>query len=789
MFNWILFSLLSFNLFALELTFDSAKSKSEPFSILHLKHSEKFLCQEEKNDFKVTTKIICAFSKRPSQKLKQLQNDFFQIATAIKKDTFFLIITPFHKIKLYPMIFKLHTESEVFSADVNLAQHWMILGYKENIPYIEKRERADKGLNLPFVMEKDMLPYVGGLDIKGNPVHIKQVQDVTDYLKIKKYFKEKKYMLCLDLIEDITKKYPNSLFRAELLYYQIRVYHKLDDFDNVIEFAKFYLREFSSDENVAEVLSLVSNAYAKIGLNVDAEYFFDRLFEEHADSVYTTWGYIYKGEMLEASGGSSQALAFYQKALNETTDLEVAATAAYKLALYYSGTTQSDKAIPYLEKIIRAMPSFFMNEFKDTMQMMYFYAEDGEYEIAAEIARVLLDEMNRKHDEYERFLRDRALWLTKTPRKEDALGALNRYIEEYKYGSYEEEIKVAKDALFFDINDENVSTKLATYDNLIYEYENDAIGERALYEKAKLLLENERYADVLGFEEAILALDADKYSNTDEIIKDAATGLMKSYLQENQCQEVLTISHEYNITLFSDWDDGIYNCAMKGGDYQLAQSSVDKNMKHKDLAQRKKWLYRYIKVAFGTGNYSDTIAAAKDLVALIEDNLDAEQNSIYKNVYRYLFDAYQRVEQKENMLLTIDKIDEIFKQSYKDIERYIAIMSIGSEMRDDAIVLKYGTIAMNIQNKTSSYAQSPYIEYTLYQAYLSKENYNKALDILKSLDKVELTPNQRSRQKYMLGSMYSKLWRDDEAKQAYQESIDADSTSAWAKLAKSAKDL
>lgn len=789
MLQWILFTLLSFNLFALEISLDSAKQDFQPYSLLQLKNSTKFLCQEEKNDFLVTTKIVCAFSKKPSQKIKKLENDFFQIATTISKDNFFLIIKPFYKIKLYPMVFTLHKDNEVYDADVKLSNHWMIIGYKEKLPFIEKKKESDVGLNFPFMMEKDKLPYVGGLDIKGNPIHIKKVQDVTEYLKIKNYFKQKKYDLCLDLIEDVTQKYPNSLFRAELLYYQIRAYDKLNDFDNVINFSKVYLREFSSGENIAEVVSLIANAYSKNGLETDADYFFDRLFSEHADSVYAKWGYIYKGEMLEASGGSSKAVEFYKRALNETNDLEVAATAAFRLADYYSGTTKLQKSIVYIDKIIKAKPSFFIQYLKTSMEMMHQFADDEKYDTAIAIAKALIDEMNRKNDEYEKLLRDRALWLTKTKRKREALNALNRYIKEYKYGSYIDEIKVAKDALFFDVNDENSSTKLKIYDKLMDEYENDAIGNKAIYEKAKLLLKNKRYADVLGFKESILSLNSDTYPDTEEIIQNAATGLMKLYLKNSKCSEVLRVSNEYNITLSTQWDDGLYTCAMKGGDYKLSKSITAKNLKSKKIDDRKKWLYRYIQVEFATGNYSDVVSASKDLIALIEDELNSSKNSPYKDVYRTLFDTYQRLEQPEKMLTLIDKIDKIFKGSYKDIERYVAVMSVGSDMKDDNIVIKYGSKVVNIQKRSSSYAQSPYVEYTLYQAYVSKENYNAALDIIKSLDTVELTPNQRSRQKYMLGSMYSKLWRDEEAQKAYQESIDADSTSAWAQLAKSAKEL
>ena len=54
---------------------------------------------------------------------------------------------------------------------------------------------------------------------------------------------------------------------------------------------------------------------------------------------------------------------------------------------------------------------------------------------------------------------------------------------------------------------------------------------------------------------------------------------------------------------------------------------------------------------------------------------------------------------------------------------------------------------------------------------------------------MELDKQTRARQKYLLGSVLSKLWRDEEAQVAYQQSIEADPESAWAKLAKSAKDI
>jgi len=260
---------------------------------------------------------------------------------------------------------------------------------------------------------------------------------------------------------------------------------------------------------------------------------------------------------------------------------------------------------------------------------------------------------------------------------------------------------------------------------------------------------------------------------------------MKVSLEKRECQQVLNISSDYNITLSSEWDDGVYECAMMGGDYILAKKMTSRNLNSKDLQQRKKWLYRHIKADFATGSYSEVIGASRELITLIEDDKESE----YKDVYRILFDTYQRLENSEKLLSAIVKIQSIFGSDYKDIERYIAVMSMGSDKKDDNIVIKYGEEVVKIQNSSSSYAQSPFVEFSLYQSYINTEELNKALSIIKSLDNIELDKRTRARQKYLLGTVLSKLWRDEESQVAYQESIDADPKSPWAALAKSAQEI
>ena len=784
MLKHLLLSFLFINSFALEISIDSAKDDFIKYSTLQISDKENFICQEMKDHFNVTQEIICAFSKKPSQNIQYIQNDFFKVNSFYKKDTFFISVKPYYKMKLLANIFDLTQDKTIFYADVKIANSWTVIGFKEKIPLIKNETKSSLGINFPFYLDKDMMPYVGSLDLKGNPVHIKKVEDVTEYLKIKRYYLNKKYDEALELIDEVIQKYPNTLFKAELIYYKIKVYEKLKDYENVISYAKEFLREYSSDENIPEVLSLIAYGYVKIGQNTDADYFFDRLFSEHKGNIYAEWGYIYKGEMLEESGGTSEAIKYYKKALYETRNLEVAASAAYHLTNILLENSPK-RAAKYALKIISAKPSYFMHNIKESMDIMEKLADNSEYKTAAAIADAMLKVMGPTYDEYEELLKNKAIWLSKTEDKKAALKALNDYIRKFPDGDYTNAIQVIKDGLFFENDELNASEKLQEYDKLIAEYSGDVIAKKALYEKAKLLLKEKRYETVIDMKQELLALDSDTYPDVNEIIRDAAIGLMEASLKAKNCKNVLVIANDYNITLSDSWDDGIYSCAMKGADFQLSKSIASKNLKTKDLDDRKKWLYRYIKIDFETGNYTEMVDVAKDLISLI-DNI---KKSPYKDLYRYLFDAYERLEQKEKMMQVMAKIEEIFGLSYKDIDRYVAMVRLGTEQKDNNIIIKYGTKVMNIQQRSNSHAQSPYIEFALYSAYMDKGDYNSALRVIKSLDKVELSKKERARQKYLLGMVLSKLWRDAEATKAYNEAMKADPDSAWAKLAKSALEI
>ncbi len=778
--------LLTFELQALEIILSKGEEKKQSYGVIEISNDDTFLCKSQSDKFGNPKDLICVFDKIPKEPIKAVENEFFTLTSKKLKKNFFLLIHAKYKLYFKPIIFDLTKDSKIFTPHTVRSKRWVVVGYLKDMPLIKETEKKHNSISFPVYMPVTPLPYIGGLDLKGNPVHIRDSEDVKAFVKVKKLFAAKKYEDCIEAVDETLEFYPKTLFGSELLYYKIKSLFKLHAYQNVLDLSKEYLHNFSSSENIPEILMMTAVSYYKNGQYTDADYFFDRLFSEHADSVYTKWGYIYKADMAVDSGEDSKAIKYYKKALLTTRSMDVAAMAAFKLARLYATEGKYTQAKKYIDKILKAKEEFFYKHYAMSKKLMFDLADSGHYLLAAEIDEAILKYMKKKEDEYETDLYSLGIWLAKTPQKKKAVAALDRYIKEFNDGNFIEEVEKTRDAIFFTSENRDAKKLLSKYDKLIERYGySDPIGQRALYEKVKLMLKKKMYSDVLQLKNEILKLDETLYHDKEQLIQKAALGLMESALKSRQCQVVLDIQSDYNVTVSSKWDFGLYDCFVKAADFTKAKKIAERNLEIKDIKLKKEWLYRYAKVDFATGNYSETIDAVKDLLTLI-DNI---KKSKYKDIYRVLFDAYDRLGDFDGMVATIQKIEELFGLSYKDIDRYVDMINMGVTKKDDNIIIKYGRKLYDLQQRTGSHAQSPFVEFALYQAYMDKEEYKKALEVISSLDDVKLSKKERARQKYLKGAVLDKLWRNEDAKKAYEEAIKADPSSPWAKLAKSALEL
>ncbi|MDP3292061.1 MAG: hypothetical protein Q8M43_08520 [Sulfuricurvum sp.] len=307
---WIALS-LCLPLFGLELSLQSGKEEGEKFSILHLRHTTPFVCQATNNEFGETRRVDCRFSTAPKQSLSPIDNGLLSVSASSTPKGYTITILPKSKMMLVPEMFDLSKESQTYQSDVKKARHWNVVGYTKTLPLMNLSTPSALSINFPVKVQKNVPPYVGGLDLKGNPIKIRRVQDVTDYMEMKKAYAANDYHKVIDRAKNTLQEYPNTVFKNELILYQIRSYHQLGEYEKLLELSKKFLREYSADTSVAEVLAYTANAYSKIGQILDADYFFDRLFDEQIDSPFAAQGMIFKAEQSESSGDLKKAMMFH----------------------------------------------------------------------------------------------------------------------------------------------------------------------------------------------------------------------------------------------------------------------------------------------------------------------------------------------------------------------------------------------------------------------------------------------------------------------------------------------
>ena len=782
--HWLLLS-LCLPLFALNLSIQSGKEENKPYSILHISDSSSFVCQPILNDYNEVTRIECPIPKSSSSSFSPITNAHFMVEYQKSALGYKIVVIPKTKIALYTNGFDLRKDPQIYISTQKSAKDWNIIGYSGKVPMLEEKNDNPNALNLPIRSVKETYPYVGGLDLKGNPISMKRIQDVSDYMELKKAYKNQDYAKTLSLAKKTLEKYPNTIFKNELLLYEIRALHFMGDNEQLLPLSKQFIRQYSSDPGIAEVLAYTGDSYAKIGQGTDSDYFYNRLFTEHQNSPFATEGMFLKAQQLEVADKPKPAANYYKMTLQKTKDVELASAAAFKLANMKIAFGHLDEAKEYIEKIVHANPNYFSKMREQSETMITTYQENKDPKTAAKITLCLMDKSIKKSDEHQRLLKNLGLFYAAAGEKDKALKRFDEYLKMYPYGAGFQEVKHAKDGLFFEQTEPKGEAGIKKYDDLINHYGNDPVGQKALYKKAQLLLKEEKYQAILDIESDLYRLNTKEFPEISSIITKSAIELTKKRLEALQCSEAMALHKMYRLKLEPQWDGLTFDCALRMGNFPIAKKIATPHLKAPTIAEKQLWLTRMTKVYFELGEYKEALRSGKEAVTLLE----VQKNPPLNEVYRTLFDTAQRLGDDVRMIEYIKGCESSFGTDFKDIERYTQMLSVGLKRKDDLLVQNYANRVVSLQNRTKTYTQSPFIEFTLAQSLMNLEKNNDALTILKSLTPRKLNPQQRSRQQYLIGSLEMKLGKTAEAKTAFRASIKADPTSAWGKLAKDALGL
>lgn len=773
------------SLSALTIDIQSGKEKGSTYSTIHIENPKDFLCESTMNEFDITTEIKCYFTHAPSRNFSTVKNPFFKIQSYETAKLYVVSIKPIKKMKLFSLPENMAQENFIVHKKVRKSKHWFIIGYKENLPLIQNKKIPLNGINFPIKFFNDTYPSVGALGLDGHPITTNQVADVSDYLDVRKFYVREQYENVLLAIEKALDKDPNTIFKSEFLLYKIRTQVALDELSEVIDLSKEFLREFSSDEAIPEVLLLIANATSKMGLIIDAEYFYDRLLSEHYNTKEATLGLIALGAHTSAKGDSKKAIKYYREALEKAETKDIASTAAYKTANFYLSKGDVKEASFYIQKIATGNVDYLLTDYQRTFDIAKEFSDHEAYIEAADLMSELLKTLEKSDRRYEAALYQISVWYDLGNSNEKAFGLYKRYMKEFEYGDYLSEIEERKDKVLFEIGDDNSTKLLALYDMISQKYHDQEIAKMSHYHKAELLFKTKEYQKVLDMRGKLRALNIEVYPNALTLITNSAEALAKEELKNKNCQNALTLLRAYHFKLTQSYSDTLYRCTMDVHDYKEAKSLAEPFIYDKDLSKRLLWLYRYVKAASKTGDMKIVFVTSEDLLALAS----IENVTKYDDVKKDLFWAAIKLKKDEKAITVITEIEKSLGLRFEEVELYYAMAKLAKQKRDDTMLENYASKVITLQNKHKSYNFSPAVDLLLISTLKKLVKDEKAYKITKDLVKRVSSSDDIARAYYELGMICQKLNLTKEMKESFTKSSQASKVSPWSKLSQDALDL
>jgi len=767
-------------LFSLTIVLNSAKVSGEAYAVLHIEDSEPVECQvvPQSLDKKI---YLCKFNKVVKTSIKPKKMSLVDIDFLEKEKEFYIRIEPKVKSKLVQVKDSLYMSDEVSSNRTEqMVNHWSIFLYEKSIfPPKTSHEK----INFPVSYPKDVKPYVGALDLNGAPISYVQSKDIKLYLNLKKSYTNEKYLDVIEDSVDAVKKYPKTIFKSEFMLYRLRAIDKgmdenngkiTEEFDgnDIVNEGKSWIKSFPSDNNIPEVLMLIAKAYLKMGFKSDANYFMDILISEHEDSPYTKKAILAFADSLYNTRQKDKAIKLYLDVLYSAKDLDIAAEAAVRLSDKEMNRGRTEKARIYLLKVLDANREYLLQDRVASYALATKLAKKKLYDIAAKVADVLLIGLKKSDENRETLLRDSGLWHAKANEVKDAYDRLQQYLAEYKYGDYRDDVQTALDELFFELNETN-QTKLANYyDELIEKYKNK-IGDKATIEKAKLLLSQKRYKDVLKMQDSLEYVS--EGNSTSKYVLDAASSLVTLSLDKDECNEAIFYIEKYKLSLEEFDKNRAFECLIRTSRYTKAKNLSELYIKNGSLKQRNEWMQKYLLSQYKLNKYASVVEIGNDVIK-ISRSLKTKPKS---DTLQMLFFSLMKLDRFEKAIEIAKMIEKNSPKDLKNSDVYMKIVQRAKDDRNDLLLVEYAKKIIALQKKSKSSVYTPEVELSLIGALQRLERTKEALGIAEALLSKNISLKQKTRAYYSAGELSMKLKKDKKAKEYFTKCKNVKTESSW----------
>jgi predicted negative regulator of RcsB-dependent stress response len=773
---------------------NSAKDDNREFSIIHLIDDATIRCDKIQKSVD-RYMYVCAVDKILLNTLSKKDTKYFSIDFMQDRNRLFVKINPKFNSKIFPITNDLVHEKVVdTNVDTEYAEHWIVVGYESTLPLFDKLD-SDKGIDFPVTFSEPEIPHVGALDLSGNPLLLTRNRDLRFYKAIKELYDDHNYRDVLKKSNDAIKKFPTSIFAKEFNLYKLRAMDHLlalsdeeDEEDSedtnmqIMQLAKKWIKSYTSDNDLPEVMYILTKSLSNLRRDTEFSYYLEILATEHKKSKFAHFATLLYADKLFEKNRKDDAKQLYLDVLKVAKDIDIASIAAIKLADLYLSEGEVGQADKYFKQVLKANKAYFQKDPKKVDKLLDALVRNDMYPMAVKIGEELLGSLQTDHELYEPLLKNLGLWSQKMGDDLKALGYFKRYQEEFEYGEFDALVKEEMDRLLFVTGDQNSSKEMEHLDKLIEKYNGEDIAKKALLRKAELLSEEKKYKEVFALKSQVDAYLED--NETVGIFTKSAHAWSKELLKEDRCQEALELIGAYGIEFESSFDGKLYECSMRLSQYDSAKKIAHAYINDANLKQRLTWMARELKVLVRQKEYKKSIDLARDVLSLAE----VLKDNSYNDIYYYLFDAYEGMRDKENMIAVAEKVEKLFPSSAKNSEIFYALALLSSRERNDVAIIKYAKKVIDLEKRYKIRNYGAHVDFLYIDALKRLKKISTALaHVGRVLKYTDLTTKQRDRLLYVAGELHMNSGDNQKAKTMFEQC--SKEANSWATLCKDGLNL
>ncbi len=759
--------LISFTsvLLSSQLVLNRYEESDQSVDVYHLIDNQPIECQKEYGEGFVPL-ISCILSNPVKIDRTQRNDTYFTISFQNNKVIF--------KAKAYAKI--LPVNDKLIDASVVRRQkyyrHWVIIGAKKE-PEIFV-DRGKKRFNFPLEFTKKAPPYIGSLDLNGEPV--KNKKGAIYLAKIKRLYKQKKYDALIKLVEQYESMHRDS-FKSDIDLYRLRALAELaakdlSMYDTLETYATAWIDQNPSSRHITEAYMFLIRSYLGRGRLKLAEKYLQLLKSGFGNDKYTQLAQIYFAETIyKQKKRRKEALKIFKDILFSTKDIHTASVAARDAANAYLDFDEPSKAKTYIEKIIKSNPDFLKEDYQTSFKIAKKFAAFDDYDTALQIAKILQDVNDKQFGD--ELLKSYAYWEEQKGDREKAIALYNKYLKIYPKGKNKPFVLRHLDMLMLLNEDANLTKKLSFIDQVLKRYTQADIQKRALEEKAKLLIKLKRYDEVLKMQKMLSRYKLDKY------VKEAAEKGAEEALGKKACERAVAMIAEHNLTLPAKYDEQLYLCYLDTGKFKDAKKLADHRLQTKNLHEKLHWLYLMSRLYKKLDKNKKVIVVGDDILKLSRMLHEPK----YEKILYDIAEAYYNLRNYDDLMLTIVKqIEKKFPNDLRNIDLFMKVIRYAQKKNDVMLQMNYAKKVLDLQKKYHIDTYSPKVD-ILYAHTLMKTGQNrKALDVVLPLLRRKLNDKEKAEVLYMAGEISLALHKKREAIQFFTKCGEIVQDSSWQKL-------